>query len=191
MTGDETMPERRDPLAERAERVEAGHCSLAGRAQRVEARAVVITVSTRAAQGVYPDRSGPVLAEALAGLGLDVAPVVVVPDGPEVGRALREAIAEADLVVTTGGTGINPHDRTPEATRPLLDLELPHLTAEVARAGVAKGLPTALLTRGLAGVAGRTLVINLPGSTGGVRDAIEVLGPVIPHALSQLRGGDH
>lgn len=154
-------------------------------------RAVVITVSTRAAHGVYPDRSGPILADALAGLGFDVAPVVVVPDGPEVQPALRDAIGRADVVLTTGGTGINPKDRTPEATRPLLDLELPHLVAEIAAVGVRKGLPTALLTRGLAGVAGRTLVVNLPGSTGGVKDALAVLEPVLPHAVSQLRGGDH
>ncbi|GAB3622953.1 MogA/MoaB family molybdenum cofactor biosynthesis protein [Mariniluteicoccus endophyticus] len=154
-------------------------------------RARVITVSTRAANGVYPDRSGPILAEALAGLGFEVDPIMVVPDGPEVEAALHEAIAAADVVITTGGTGINPKDRTPEATRPLLDLEMPHLVAQIAQVGVAKGLPTALLTRGLAGVAGRTLVINLPGSSGGVRDALTVLEPVLPHAVSQLRGGDH
>ncbi|GAB3714821.1 MogA/MoaB family molybdenum cofactor biosynthesis protein [Mariniluteicoccus flavus] len=160
-------------------------------ASETRSRARIITVSTRAASGIYPDRSGPILAESLTGLGFAVDPIVVVPDGPELQPALRAAIAEVDLVLTTGGTGINPNDRTPEATRPLLDLELPHLVAEVARFGVAKGLPTALLTRGVAGVAGRTLVINLPGSTGGVRDAMEVLGSVLPHAISQLRGGDH
>lgn len=159
--------------------------------ERGEARAVIITVSTRAAQGIYPDRSGPILADALTGLGFTVAPTVVVPDGPEVGPAIRDAIGRADVVLTTGGTGINHHDRTPEATRPLLDSELPHLVAEIAAVGVRKGLPTALLTRGLAGVAGRTLVVNLPGSTGGAKDAMEVLGPVLPHAVSQLRGGDH
>jgi len=154
-------------------------------------RACVITASTRAAAGEYADRSGPLLAAELADLGFEVAPVMVVADGDPVGAALREAIGAYDIVLTTGGTGLSPTDSTPEQTRPLLDREIPQLSAEMARVGVAKGVPTALLSRGLAGVVGTTLVVNLPGSRGGVRDAMEVLRPVLAHAVDQIRGGDH
>ncbi|OYO24526.1 molybdenum cofactor biosynthesis protein [Enemella dayhoffiae] len=154
-------------------------------------RACVIVASTRAATGVYADRSGPILAESLAQLGFTVSPVIVVPDGDPVGAALREAVGEHDVVLTSGGTGITPTDVTPQQTAPLLDYQVPQIPAEIARFGVQKGVPTALLSRGLAGVAGRALVINLPGSSGGVRDAMEVLAPILPHAVSQLRGGDH
>lgn len=154
-------------------------------------RACVITVSTRAAAGTYADRSGPYLAGALAELGIAVDPVVVVADGDPVGEALRAAVGAYDLVLTTGGTGLSPTDATPEQTGALLDREIPHLAAEIARAGVAKGVPTAVLSRGLAGLAGRTLVVNLPGSRGGVADAMAVLGPILGHAIDQIRGGDH
>jgi molybdenum cofactor synthesis domain-containing protein len=155
-------------------------------------RAVVITCSTRAATGVYPDRGGPLVVEALRQWGFEVGEPIVVPDGPEVGAALVGALATGpDLVVTTGGTGLSPTDGTPEATRALLDREVPGIAEALRAAGVAKGVPTAMLSRGVAGVAGRTLVVNLPGSTGGVRDALEVLEPVVPHAISQIRGGDH
>lgn len=154
-------------------------------------RACVIVASNRAASGVYPDRSGPILAESLSGLGFTVSEIVVVPDGDAVGAALREAIGRHQVVLTSGGTGINPTDATPEQTAPLLDLQIPQIPAAIARFGVDKGIPTALLSRGLAGVAGRTLVVNLPGSSGGVRDAMEVLAPILPHAVSQLAGGDH
>lgn len=155
-------------------------------------RAVVITCSTRAATGVYPDRGGPLVVEALRQWGFEVGDPIVVPDGPEVGAALVGALATGpDLVVTTGGTGLSPTDGTPEATRALLDREVPGIAEALRAAGVAKGVPTAMLSRGVAGVAGRTLVVNLPGSTGGVRDALEVLEPVVAHAISQIRGGDH
>jgi molybdenum cofactor synthesis domain-containing protein len=115
-----------------------------------------------------------------------------VPDGPAVAEALRAALAtDPDLLLTTGGTGLTPTDGTPEATRPLLTREVPGLAEAVRARGVAHGIATAVLSRGLAGLAGRTLVVNLPGSTGGVRDALEVLAEVLPHALSQAQGGDH
>jgi molybdenum cofactor biosynthesis protein B len=152
-----------------------------------------VTVSDRSSRGERPDTGGPLLAGLLADLGLDVADVVVVPD--DVGAvqdALRAAAAEGyDLVVTTGGTGLAPRDLTPEATGPLLDRRVPGLEEALRARGVVN-VPTAVLSRGLVGVLDRTLVVNLPGSTGGVRDGVAVLAPVLDHALAQLRGGgDH
>ena len=160
--------------------------------ERLNGSAVVITCSTRAATGVYPDRGGPLVVEALRELGLDVAEPTVVPDGPTVDEALRAALATGpDLVLTTGGTGLSPTDGTPEATQRVLDREVPGIAEAIRAAGVSAGVPTAMLSRGVAGLAGHTLVVNLPGSTGGVRDAMAVLAPVLAHALSQVRGGDH
>jgi molybdenum cofactor synthesis domain-containing protein len=154
--------------------------------------ALVITVSTRASAGVYEDKSGPILASGLADLGFEVDGPLIVPDGDDVGQALRDAVEQGYAVIlTTGGTGLNPHDHTPEQTREVLDKEIPQLAAAVARYGVDHGVPTALLSRGLAGVAGRSLIVNLPGSSGAARDGMAVLGPVLTHAVSQLRGGDH
>jgi molybdenum cofactor synthesis domain-containing protein len=154
--------------------------------------AVVVTVSTRASAGVYEDRSGPIIAEALAGLGFAVRGPQVVPDGPAVGEALRAAVADGvAVVITTGGTGLSPQDHTPEETAAVLERRLPHLASAIARYGVDHGVPTALLSRGLAGTAGRTMIVNLPGSRGGARDGMAVLGPVLAHAIDQLRGGDH
>lgn len=154
--------------------------------------ALVVTVSTRASAGVYEDRSGPILASALADLDFEVDGPLVVPDGDEVGQALRDGVEQGYAVIlTSGGTGLNPHDHTPEQTRPLLDVEIPQLAAALARYGVDHGVPTALLSRGVAGVSGRTLVVNLPGSSGAAKDGMAVLGPVLAHAVSQIRGGDH
>jgi len=154
--------------------------------------AVVITCSTRAATGVYPDRSGPIIAEALRGWGLTVGDVVVVADGPDVEGALRAAISTgAALVVTTGGTGLTPTDGTPEATGRVVDRLVPGIAEAIRAAGVQAGIPSAMLSRGVCGLAGRTLVVNLPGSTGGVRDGLTVLESVVAHALSQIQGGDH
>lgn len=155
-------------------------------------RAVVVTCSTRAAQGIYPDRGGALLVETLRGWGASVPDATVVPDGPAVASALAAALQTApDVLLTTGGTGLTPTDGTPEATRPLLTREVPGIAEAIRARGVASGIPTAVLSRGLAGLAGDTLVVNLPGSTGGVRDALEVLAEVLPHALSQAHGGDH
>ena len=154
--------------------------------------ALVISISTRAASGVYADTSGPIIVSALTDLGFVVGEPVVVPDGDPVGQALREAVqAGHAVVITTGGTGLHPNDHTPEQTRAVLDREIPQLAAAIARYGADHGVPTAVLSRGVAGVAGRTVVVNLPGSSGGARDGMAVLGPVLRHAVSQLRGGDH
>ena len=158
-----------------------------------DARALVITVSDRSHGGLRHDTSGPVLAELLqTEIGFGAAEVIVVPDEiPEIEAALRTAVdAGIDLVVTTGCTGFAPRDVTPEATRRVIDREAPGL-AEALRQHNRDKVPTTILSRAVAGVAESTIIVNLPGSTGAVRDGIEVLTPVIGHAIEQLRGGDH
>ena len=154
--------------------------------------AAVIVASNRAATGVYADTTGPLIVEALRTDGWTVTDPVVVPDGDPVADAIRAAVdAGARVVLTTGGTGVTPTDRTPEATRSLLDREVPGIAEAIRAHGLAKGVPTALLSRGLAGIVGSALVVNLPGSTGGVRDGLEVVVPVLRHAVEQILGSDH
>ena len=154
--------------------------------------ATVVVASNRAAAGVYADETGPLIVKALSELGFEVGEPVVRPDGDPVGAAIAEAAAGgARLVVTTGGTGLTPTDRTPEATRALLDFEVPGIAEAIRSAGVAAGIPTAVLSRGIAGVIGQCLVINLPGSRGGVKDGLAVLRPIVVHAVEQVVGSDH
>ena len=154
-------------------------------------RALAITISNRASAGVYEDKSGPVLADLLAEAGYAVDTLVVI-DGDPVEQALLDGVASGyRVIVTTGGTGLTPSDRTPEMTRKVIDREVPGIAESIRAAGVTAGIPSAMLSRGLAGLAGDVLIVNLPGSTGGVKDGMQVLTPVLAHAVDQARGGDH
>lgn len=153
--------------------------------------ATVVIASTRAAAGVYADRCGPIIAEWLVQQGFSEPPVMVVPDGDPVGAALRSAVCDGvDLLITSGGTGISPTDATPAQTAAVIDYEVPGLADAIRRSGLPK-VPTAILSRGICGVAGHTLVVNLPGSPGGVRDGLAVLAGVVHHAIDQLASEDH
>ena len=155
-------------------------------------RAEVVVASNRAAAGVYEDATGPLIVEFLAELGFAVDAPVVVPDGDPVGAAIAAAAeGGARVVLTTGGTGLTPTDRTPEVTRAVLDFEVPGIAEAIRAYGVSKGVPTAVLSRGVAGVVGSCLVVNLPGSRGGVKDGLAVLRPILVHAVEQVAGGDH
>lgn len=161
-------------------------------------KACVITASTRAAADLpgYPDRSGPLAVARLDALGFEVHDAVVVGDGEPVEQALRSAVQDGfDVVVTTGGTGLTPSDRTPEATLAVIRTSVPGIAEAIRAAGVRNGVASAMLSRGLAGVADgpehATLIVNLPGSAGGVKDGMAVLEPVLVHAAQQLRGSGH
>ena len=148
--------------------------------------AAVLTVSDRVSQGEATDASGDALAELLEADGYDVTRRVVPDEADEIAAAIEDLTREAALVLTTGGTGIAPRDVTPEATRTVLEREAPGI-AEALRANSIAKTPHGLLSRGAAGVLGSTLVVNLPGSTGGCRDGYAVLRPALGHALSLLR----
>jgi molybdenum cofactor synthesis domain-containing protein len=157
----------------------------------VSRSARVVIASTRAATGVYDDRCGPIIRDWLSERGFDVADPAVVTDGEAVREALLAALGEGvDVIITSGGTGISPTDATPEATLAVIDYQIPGLADAIRRSGL-PAVPTSVLSRGVCGVAGRTLVVNLPGSTGGVRDGLTVLADVLGHAVDQLAGGDH
>ena len=158
--------------------------------------AVVITCSDRAAADVYEDRSGPVLREGLSELGFEVGDAIIIPDEPDqIAGAIDKAVHHgARVVLTTGGTGLGPRDTTVEATMPLLAYEVPGVAEAVRAKGLSK-TPLASLSRGVAGVieapTHRAFVFNAPGSRGGARDALSVLGPILIHLVEQLDGADH
>lgn len=154
-------------------------------------RAAVITVSTRAAAGIYPDDAGPAVAEMLRDAGFEIADVGVIPDGRSiVASAIRSACEDVDLVVTCGGTGLSPQDETPDATADIIDRPVPGI-AEAMRAASLQVTQTAMLSRAVSGVRGTTLIINLPGSPTAARENLQAVIGMLDHAVDQLRGGDH
>lgn len=151
----------------------------------------VVIASTRAAAGVYEDRTGPIIVDWLNGRGITTPPPTVVADGADVATALSAAVDDkADVVITSGGTGISPTDRTAEVTAAIVDFQIPGLADAIRRSGLPH-VPTSVLSRGVCGVRNSTLIVNLPGSTGGVKDGLGVLDDVLDHALDQLAGKDH
>lgn len=155
-------------------------------------KAAVVVASNRAAAGVYADETGPLIVAWLVDQGFSTDAPVVVPDGEPVAHAISAAVTDgARVVLTTGGTGLTPTDRTPDVTRPLLDREVPGIADAIRSYGVGNDIATAMLSRGVAGVIGSCLVVNLPGSRGGVKDGLAVLAPVLRHAVEQIVGSDH
>ena len=155
-------------------------------------KAAIITASARASAGVYEDTSGEILKTGLQTLGYEVFDVVIVPDDvKQISDAISVALAaHVELIVTTGGTGISPTDVTPEATAPHIQKLLPGIP-EALRAYSREKVPTADLSRGLAGTSGSSLVINLPGSPGAVKDGLVIIERLAGHIHEQLRGKDH
>ena len=154
--------------------------------------AAVVVASNRAAAGVYDDTTGPLIVEALRSDGWAVGDPVVVPDGEPVSEAIMSAVRDgARAVLTTGGTGLTPTDLTPEVTRALIEREVPGIAEAIRAEGIRKGVTTAALSRGAAGTIGQALVINLPGSRGGVKDGLAVVVPLLRHAVEQIVGSDH
>lgn len=153
--------------------------------------AVVITVSDRSAAGQREDRSGAAAQQLLEADGWQVTRGIVPDDAEAIRTAITDACSDRpELILTTGGTGVGPRDITPETTSALLDRELPGIAEAVRAAGLPK-VPTAMLSRGTAGMIGTTLVVNLAGSTGAVNDGVPVVLSVARHAADQARGGDH
>ncbi|XAS65192.1 MogA/MoaB family molybdenum cofactor biosynthesis protein [Micrococcaceae bacterium Sec5.8] len=152
-------------------------------------KAGVVIASTRAAAGIYEDLTGPVIIDWLTEHGFETYPAMVVPDGDAVGASLRALLTQAPaVIITSGGTGLSPTDATPEQTLPLLDREIPGIMEGIRAAGLTK-TPTAMLSRGHAGAAGQTFIINLPGSPKGVMDGLSVLDSILGHLCDQLEGG--
>lgn len=157
----------------------------------VRRTARVITVSTRAAAGTYEDTAGPAAVKELSAAGFSVDEVQIVADGEPVADALDQAVAQGiDVVFTCGGTGLSPGDQTPEFTARIVDRQIPGM-ADYLRAMVWESVPNAMLSRGIAGIARNTLIINVPGSKKATVESVRLLVPLLPHAVDQIAGGDH
>ena len=151
----------------------------------------VITVSDRASKGIYEDESGSLLKQLLTEKGGNCSEVILIPDKiSKIQKAITKSVKKHDLVITTGGTGINPKDKTPQATKEILEYEIPGIS-EILRIKSSEKVPNSILSRAVSGVINKTLIINIPGSKGAVKDAVEILSPVIKHAIDQLNSGDH
>lgn len=153
-------------------------------------RAAVVTISDKGYAGTREDVSGPVLAELVHEMGADVVRRHIVPDELERIAQLLATLADdvqVDLVMTTGGTGVTPRDVTPEATRDVIEREMPGL-AEALRFEGYRRTPLAVISRGIAGIRGRTLIVNLPGNPKAVREGMETLSPILPHTVQMIRG---